>query len=318
MPDTLKTLNSINHAFDRAMPLFAPLGVVLGVLFPSVLLELKPFVPWIFGLITLAGALKLQARELVKAVSTPMPILFFFFSAHVIMPLIVFLLSSFLFPQDPDIISGYVLLYSVPTAVTSSIWVSIFRGDLALCLTLILLDSILAPVVVPGIVKLLLGASISFDITGTALSLIFMVAIPTIVGVTLNETSRGKIPALISPWLNPGSKICIILVVAPNAAATAPKINPGNPLLWVIILLCIGFSALGFTLGKLTSIAGKLNTEKKTALFFTVGFRNTSAAMTLGTEFFPGSAALPAVLGIMFQQLIAGIMGRLLLGKRSD
>ena len=317
MKGTLETLESINRTFEKSMPLFAPLGVTLGVFFPSIFLELKPYVPWVFGLITLAGALKLQARELVKAISSPMPLLFFFFSAHVLMPLIVFFVSSLVFPNDPDIVSGYVLLYSVPTAVTSSIWVSIYRGDLALCLTLILLDSVLAPVIVPGTVKLLLGTSISFNMTGIIISLIFMVAIPTIVGVTLNETSRGKIPALINPWLNPISKICIVLVVAPNAAAAAPKIHPENPLLWAVIIFCISFSALGFCCGKLTGLAGKFKKEKQITTMFIVGFRNTSAAMTLGTEFFPGSAALPAVLGIMFQQMIAGIMGRILLGKRS-
>lgn len=315
MQGALKILNNLNRYFDRSMPIFAPTGVLLGILLPEVFLALKPFVPWIFGLITLAGALKLQARELVKAISSPLPLLSFFFSAHILMPLFAFFVSSFFFPDNPDIVSGYVLLYSVPTAVTSSIWVFIYKGDLALGLTLILLDSVLAPVVVPGIVKILLGASISLDMTGMTISLVFMVAIPTIIGVALNETSRGKIPAAVSPLLNPLSKICITLVVAPNAAAAAPQIHPENPMLWEIIALCICFSALGFASGKLTGLVGKFGREKQISLFFNVGFRNTSAAMTLGTEFFPGSAALPAVLGIMFQQAIAGIMGRLLLGK---
>ena len=309
-------LDRINRLLDRAMPVYAPLGVVLGVLFPSFFLGFRPFIPWIFGIITLAGALKLQARELVKAVSTPLPLLFFFISSHVIMPLTVFLVSSLLFPNDPDIVSGYVLLYSVPTAVTSSIWVLIFKGDLALGLTLILLDSLLAPVVVPGTVKLLLGTSISLDITGLTISLIFMVAIPTIIGVTLNETSRGKIPSRVNPWISPISKFCITLVVAPNAAAAAPQIHPENPLLWAVVALCICFSAMGFSFGKLLGLTGKFSKEKQTTLFFTAGFRNTSAAMTLATGFFPGSAALPAVLGIMFQQMIAGIMSRIMLGKR--
>jgi tagaturonate reductase len=306
---------SVNKYLERTIPLLAPLGVVLGLVLPQVFLVLKPAIPWLFGTMTLAGALKLRARELGETISSPMPILFFFVTAHVFLPLAVLFLSRFIFPENPDLVSGYVLLHSVPTAVTSFIWVSIFRGNLALTLTIILLSSILAPVIVPGTVRLLLGTSVNLNITGITLSLIFMIAIPTIVGVSLNEISRKKIPFLISPWLDPVSKLCMILVIAANSAAAAPQIYPVNQEIWIIIAVCIGFSALGFVCGRLTGIAGKLEREKQISLFFASGLRNTSAAMTLGVEFFPPAAALPAVLGIMFQQTTAAVMGRLLLGK---
>jgi len=142
-----------------------------------------------------------------------------------------------------------------------------------------------------------------------------MIAIPTVLGVTLNELSRGKIPALINPWLSPFSKLCIPFLIAASAAAVAPQVRLDNPRVWLIIACCISFSVLGFVCGKFTAMAGKLGKEKQISLFFGAGLRNTSAAMILGTQFFPASAALPSVLGIMFQQTIAAVMGRLMLGK---
>ena len=309
------SLDKINRALERAMPLLAPLGVALGVALPGVFLGLRPFIPWLFGTMTLAGSLKLRARELGKAVSAPLPIIVFFISAHVVMPLLVLFLSRLVFGGDPDTISGYVLLFSVPTAVSGFIWVSIFRGDPALSLTLILLDTVLAPAVVPGTVRLLLKTGVKLDMTGMAVSLVFMILIPTIAGVALNELSRGKIPALATPFLAPLSKICMVLVIAANSAAVAPQIRPDNPRLWKIVAACIAFCVTGFILARLASLAGKFDKKKQTSLFFASGLRNTSAAMTLGIEFFPGAAALPAVLGILFQQTIAALMGRVLLGK---
>ena len=314
----VRIADRINRILEKAMPLLTPLGVAMGVLLPLAFSRLRPLVPWLFGTITLAGALKLRARELGGALSTPLPLLFFFVTAHILMPLVVLLLSSLVFRNDPDTVSGYVLLYSVPVAVTSFIWVSIFRGDLALTLALILMDTILAPVVAPGTVRLLLGTSVKLDMTGMAVSLLCMVAIPTILGVVLNEISRGKIPALISPWLTPFSKVCMVMVIAANSSAVASQVRPDNPRIWVIMAVCILFSGMGFICGKFTSLAGKLKKEKQISLFFASGLRNTSAAMTLGTQFFPASAALPAVLGIMFQQTIAAIMGRIMLGKTED
>ena len=295
------------------MPVLTPLGVALGVVLPAFFLIFRPFMPWLFGTMTLAGALKLRVRELGKAASSPLPILLFFFTSRIALPVIIFFLSSLVFRNDPDTVSGYVLLFSVPTAVTGFIWVSIFRGDGALVLDLILLDAILAPLVVPGTVRLLLGTSIHMDMTGMTVSLAYMIVIPTVVGVGLNELSRGKVPAIITPYLAPLSKICLVLMISANGAAVAPQIKPDNPRMWIIIAACICFSTVGFACAKLSSLVGKLSREKQISLFFASGLRNTAAAMTLGTEFFPAAAALPSVLGIMFQQSIAAIMGRILM-----
>ena len=307
--------NRVNRILEKSMPLIVPLGVAVGVMLSKVFIGLHPFIPWFFGTITLSGALKLKARELGRAASSPLPTLLFFFSAHIFLPLTVFLLSSLIFKNDSDTVSGYLLLYSVPTAVTGFVWTSIFRGDCALALTLILLDTILAPLVVPATVRLLLGTRVALDMTGMAVSLICMIVIPTMAGVAMNEISRGKIPALINPFLAPFSKGCLFLMVATNSAAVAPQIHPDNPRFWVISVVCIGFCVLSFACAKFTSLVGKLTYDKQISLFFASGLRNISAAMTLGIEFFPASAALPAVLGIMFQQSIAAFMGRLLFRK---
>ena len=310
-----ETATRINGYLERAMPLLTPFGVALGALLPSVFIVLRPLIPWFFASITLAGSLKLRARELGKAASSPLPIFFFFSAAHIIMPVIVLFISRFFFPDDPDTVSGYVLVYSVPTAVTGFIWVSIFRGDAALSLALILLDSILAPLVVPGTIRLLLGTSITLDMNGMMVSLILMVVIPTVMGVALNETSRGKIPAVVIPWLSPFSKICLVLMIASNAATVSGQIRPDNPKMWILMIGCVCFSALSFTIGKLIGLAARFEKEKQVTIFFASGLRNISAAMTLAIEFFPASAALPAILGIMFQQMIAAFMGRIQLGR---
>ena len=312
----------LNVMLERLMPLLAPTGILLGIIFPAFFVKLRPFIPLLFGAMTLSGALKLKARDLVQVIKNPLPIITFFFTAHFLMPLAVMLISRLIFGNDTDTISGYVLIYSVPTAVSGFIWVSIYRGDPALCLALILLDTVLAPLVVPGTVALLLGSRVVLDMSGMATSLIMMIVIPTVIGVVLNETSRGAIPKIINPYLSPMSKILMLLVISANCAAVAPQIDLQNPRLLIIAAACIFFTALGFSIGKLTGLLGQRigffgenPKDKQVSLFFTSGLRNISAAMTLGIEFFPGPAALPAVLGIVFQQTMAALMGRIYMGK---
>jgi len=298
------------------MPVLTPLGVVLGFFLPGVFIQLRPFVPWFFGVLTLSGALKLRVAEFGGTLRNPLPILACFVSAHILMPVCAVFAASCFFSSSPDTVAGYALLFSGPIAVSSFIWTVMFLGDKALCLTMILLDTLLAPLVVPGTVSLLMGTKVALDMSGIAISLILMVVVPTIIGVTLNETSRGKIPALICPWLNPLSKILLMLVIAANASPVAKIIRIDDTTVWKIAALCIALSAFGFVVSKLTGVVVKCNSEKTAALFFSGGLRNISAVTTIAVSFFPEAAALPALLGIVFQQTIAALMGKALLKKK--
>jgi tagaturonate reductase len=240
----------------------------------------------------------------------------FFAAAHVLMPLAALLTASLFFGGDPDTIAGYVLIYSGPTAVTGFLWTTIFLGDKALCLTLILLDTILSPLVIPGTVSILLGTKVTMDMSGIAISLIFMVVIPTIIGVTLNETSRGKVPSLVCPFLDPVSKLLIALVIAANTAPVASRIHFDEPKIWLLFALCVMLSIGSFLLSRLASMVARSKPEKGIAMFFSGGLRNTSAVTTIAVSFFPEAAAIPALLGIMTQQTISAFMGKLLLPKK--
>ena len=313
MPSAAQKADAVNRHLERLMPVLTPMGILLGFLLPGIFIHLRPFVPWLFGLMTLAGALRLRVSELGGAIRSPIPIAAFFVSTHLLMPLFAMFASSRFFSGSTDTIAGFVLLFSGPAAVSSFMWVAIFRGDKALCLTLILLDTLFAPMVVPGTLSLLMGAKVTMDMTGIALSLVLMVVIPTIIGVTLNETSRGSIPDLVCPWLNPVSKICLMLVIAANTAPVAKIIRLDDPTVWQVAGLCIALTISGFFLSKGIAIILKCNREKSVSLFFSGSLRNISAVTTIAVTFFPEAAALPALLGIVFQQTLSAIMGKLLI-----
>ena len=310
-------LHNINNILGRLIPLTTPLAVTIGFLLPDIFIHLRPFVPWLFAMMTFSGALKLKATELGNAVKSPVPILLFFFTSHVLMPVAALLTSSSFF-TNTDIIAGYVILFAGPTAVSGFIWVAIFKGDKALGLTLILLDTILAPLIVPVTVYILLGSAVTIHGSGIAISLLFMIVVPTIIGVTMNETSKGKIPTIICPWFDPLAKICLMLVIAANTSAVARSIKLNDPLIWKVAILCIVLTVTGFLLAKLNGIIAKCGEEKTTSLVISGGLRNNSAVMTIAVTFFPEMTVIPTLLSIIFQQMIAAIMGRLILRKMSN
>ncbi|MDR2942233.1 MAG: hypothetical protein LBV17_06560 [Treponema sp.] len=305
-----------NHYLERFIPVTTPFSIVIGFLLPFVFTALKPYVTLLFGFMTFSGALKLRADELGKSVRNPLPVLLFFFSAHVFMPVLAMLVSSLFFANN-DVVSGFVLLFSGPTAVSGFIWVLILKGDMALCLTLILLDTLLAPFVVPCSIAVLMGAKTAMDMNGIALSLLFMVVVPTIIGVTVNETSKGKIPAVICPYFDPFAKICLMLVIATNAAIVAPALNLKEPLIWQVALLVILLTSAGFLIMKLITVIAKCRAPKDITMIISGGLRNNSAVMTIAVAFFPSATVLPTLTSIIVQQTIAAIMGKLF-AQRQD
>jgi len=306
---------NINRFLERMIPATTPLGIILGFLLPGVFIKLLPFVPLLFGVMTFSGALKLTTREFKETVKSPTPILLYFTASHVIMPVCAMMVSS-VFLDNTDIVTGFVLLFAGPAAVSGFIWVTIFKGDKALGLTLILLDTLLAPLVVPVSVSVLMGAKTSMDMAGIAISLLFMIVIPTIIGVTINETSRGKIPSLICPYFDPFAKICLMLVIAANASAVSPSVHFDDPHIWITAVLVILLTSAGFVLLKITAVIGKCRSPKEITMIISGGLRNNSAIMTIAVTFFPESAVLPTLISIIVQQTIAAIMGKIFVKKQ--
>lgn len=303
----------LNERLDRSMPFVTPVGVVCGFLFSDVFIVLRPYIPFLFAIMTLSGSLKLTVRELGIAVSRPFPVLVFFAGSHVFMPLAALALSGLLFSGQKDIVAGFVLLFSTPTAVAGFIWVSIFGGDGALTLAIILLDALLAPIVVPATVSLLLGTSVQVDSLGMLVSLSTMVVFPTVAGIALNEWSGGSVPRAVGPYVGSLAKFCLAAVVAGNAAAVAPMVDFSSSIVSAVALSAVGLSAFGFVLGKLLGSLPGMDKGSRRSLVFAIGLRNISAASTLAISYFPAAAALPATLGIIFQQMIAALMGKVLI-----
>ena len=311
---TEAVLRKINYRLERLIPLTTPLSIVFGFLLPFVFIHLRPFVPWIFTVITLSGALKLRVAELGATIRNPLPILLCFVAAHVLMPVLAMFTSTLLI-DNPDVVSGFVLVFSGPPAVSAFIWVLILRGDLALCLTIMLLNTLLAPIVVPASLSILMGSKVALDMSGIAISLLIMIVIPTIIGIGINEASKKKIPNLVCPWLDPLSKICLMTVIATNAAIISPGIKFADPLIWKVAALVIVLIFTGFFLIKLVAVIGKCPAPKDIAMIIPGGLRNNSVVMTIAVASFPEATVIPALLSIIFQQSIAGIIGKLFTKK---
>ncbi len=317
LQNTVQHLKQADHILGRLMPVITPCGVLLGLLLGRHVAWMKPSVNWLFGFLTLTGALSISVNDIGKTLKRPSFLLVFLICANLLLPFIAWASSAICFPSDKDLRTGYMLLEATPSAVVGTVWSSIYGGNMAVSLTILLVDTLFAPLLVPLTMHIFTGQSVQMDTTGMMLSLVKMVVIPSIIGVAIHQATHGKVTKTVAPCLKPFSKVGLLLVVMINTSQIAEELIQYATWKYIpIALLCAGLAAVGFPIAYRFCRLFHFSHEDAISVTFASSLRNISAALVLAIEFFPPMTALPVILGIVSQQTICAIMASLLFGKK--
>lgn len=305
-------LEMLNKVLLKFMPIMTPTSVIIGILFTENLKPLAFLVPWLFAFMTFSGSLNSKFDDIKTVIKYPRPLFICLTILHLIMPLIALGVGHVAFRNDPNTIIGLVLAFLIPTGVSSLVWVTIYKGNVILTLAIILIDSLISPFVVPAMLHLFFGTTVHMNGMEIMQGLIWMIVLPSIAGMLLNEATKGKINKVLKPKLAPFSKICLGLVVGLNGAVIAPYFKEINAKLLfitaiVFIVACSGYIVSGY-IGKLF----KEERDIQIALIYNGGMRNISAGAVIAITYFPAAVAVPVIIGMLFQQILASLTGTVL------
>ncbi|MFD2445419.1 bile acid:sodium symporter family protein [Bacillus sp. CGMCC 1.16607] len=304
-------LHRINKQIEKIMPLVTPASVVLGVLLSAYIKDFSYLIPWIFAFMTFSGSLGSNFRSLKDAVLHPLPILIALGLLHIIMPIWAWGIGHIVFNEDIFTITGIILGMAIPTGITSLIWVSIYKGNIPFTLSLILIDTLLSPIIVPFTISLMVGQKIEMDVPSIMTGLLGMIVLPSLAGMTINQWTKGKVKEIWSPRLAPISKIGLAVVVMLNGAVVAPHLRVISVKLIVIAIVVFVIAMSGYFLAFVLGRVFKQDQGTVIALIFTGGMRNISAGAVLAVSYFPPAVSVPVVVGMLFQQILASLSGYL-------
>ncbi len=311
-------LRRLNHYLERSMPILTPSGVILGLILGALITWMKPAVPYLFAAITFIGGLGISSNAFVTVIKRPKAIFITLLSTVIIMPLVAWGMANLFFPNQPELITGFILLMSIPTAITGYIWSSIYHGNDALSISLIIITTCLAPIVTPLTVAVLAKTSIEIDTKGLMISMLLMVVIPSLVGILINNMSKGKVTEHIVPSLKPFSKIGLFFIIAINTSQVSERLIADANWGYVpIALSCALLAAIGYPIAHFLGKAAGLSTEEQKSVTFASALRNISSAMVLVIAYFPPQSALPVIFGIVFQQTTCAFMAYALYGRKN-
>jgi len=310
-------MKQLNRMLERLMPIITPTGVVLGLLLGHHVSWMKPSVTWLFAFLTLTSALSISVNDIGKTLRKPLFLLVFFLCANLILPFIAWGASKLCFPSERDLQTGYMLLKATPSAVVGSVWSSIYGGNLAISLTILLIDTVLAPLLVPFTMRIFTGKAVMMNTSSMMLSLLSMVVIPSVIGVAINQITKGKVNKNVAPCLKPFSKIGLLFVIMINTSQVSDALIKDASWRYVpIVLLCVALASAGFPIVYHFCKLFRFSHEDAISVTFAASLRNISAALVLAIDYFPPMSALPVILGIVSQQAVCAVMASLLFGER--
>lgn len=308
----MNQLSRLNKALEKIMPILTPISVAIGVLSGSHLHPLAFLTPWIFAFMTFAGSLGSGFGEFARVLARPLPLLVNLLILHALMPFVAWGAGLLFYPDDIPILTGLLLAAVIPTGISSFLWSSIYMGNIALTLSIILLDTMLSPFVVPFGMALLLGAKVEMDATAMMQGMFFMIVLPSLLGMGLNQLTGGRVKQTLLPRLAPFSKISMGVVVAINSSMVSPYLAKIDGKLIALAVLVLVLAIMGYVMGWVLAKLFGWKRDTIVTLTFNSGMRNISAGAVMAITYFPAPVALPVVLGMLFQQILASTFGKLL------
>ena len=308
----MSPLEKLDAFLGKHMAVLIVAFVLVGITFPGIFSPINDYTMVQFAFMTFANSLGGGFREMADVARRPLPVVVIFAILHVAMPLLALGAGSLLFPEAPLFTTGLVLEYAIPTGVASLLWVSIGRGNTSMCLSVVLLDTLLAPFVIPLTLRVLLGSVVEMDTASMVGNLMIMVAIPALLAMTLFQMTRGRVAATVKPRLAPFAKLTMLVLVLANATGCAPFLRDITPTLVKLICAVFALCLLGFFLGYQAARLLKADFPTAVTMSLNSGIRNIAAGSVLAIAYFPGDVLFPVAFSPLFLQATTAVIVKIL------
>ncbi|WP_167506057.1 bile acid:sodium symporter family protein [Desulfosediminicola flagellatus] len=149
----------------------------------------------------------------------------------------------------PPLALPILLLAGASTGVSSPFFTSISRGNISYCLVMAIATSLLLPLSLPVMVKVLSDTTLNFDLTAMAMFLAMIIFVPLGAAFVL----RGLVPGLLKPMNRMSYPISLVVITGINFGALGRyvpylKANPEQILYCAIcsIVFALAMAPLGW------------------------------------------------------------------------
>lgn len=251
------------------------------------------------ALVMLAMGITLDARDFLRVVRNPAPILLAVVGQYSIMPLCGWSVARLL--NLPEAFAaGIILVCCCPGGTASNVIAYLARADVSLSVSMTALSTLLAPVATPAIATWLIGGRVAVDGWGLVRDALLVVLLPVVGGLVLRRFAP-RLAVDADRWAAPLASLLVVLIVAAILGANrAALLTAGAPLLGGVALAhCAGFF-FGYLLGRT-----RLDVPAARTLSIEVGMQNSGLGVVLArSNFADPLVAVPCALSSIVHSLV--------------
>ena len=264
----MKTLAKISDFAGKYMAIIALAVAIIALVFPDPVSAVvkTSYVNILLGIVMFGMGMTLKLADFKVVFTKPKAVIVGILAQFVIMPVLAFLLTTYL-----------------------------AKGDVALSVGMTACTTIMAPIVTPLLVLLFAGQTVDVNVVDMFLSIVQVVLVPIALGFLINYffEKAARAASAVLPLV---SVIGISLIIMAVVAANQAKLLTVGPLVIAVVML---HNLLGYALGYLTGRALRLSKAQMRTLSIEVGMQNSGLATSLATVHF-ASMPLAAVPGAVF------------------
>lgn len=243
------------------------------------------FLPLALFIIMLGMGLSLTLEDFKRVVLYPQAVGIGLVAQLIVLPIIGFAIAS-LFPLEPELAVGVMILAACPGGPTSNLLTFLAGGDVALSVTLTAISSLITVFTIPLVVNFSMqtflgqGTTIQLPFINTVLQIAVITLIPVVLGMIVNKYAPGIAAKADKPvrWLS--LFFLAVIIVGVLLRERNNFISYVIDVGLVTLVLNVVAMAFGFALATLT----KLGEKRATAITIEVGLQNGTLAIAIASS----------------------------------
>ena len=241
--------------------------------------------PIALALIMLGLGLGLTTQDFTRVLRNPKDFLVGFIAQLIILPIVAFLLIKIL-NTPTEIALGVMIIAAAPGGITSNVLTKFAKGDVALSVSLTAVISIISIITVPLIVFTsadILGvdlASQDINLTGTALKMAGVVAVPVILGMIIRKFADNFISSKISFINKITGFLFLIVFIAIWIEERENIFEYLSQAGLVVLILNVVMMLIAYNIAKIFASG----TEQKKCIAIECGLQNGTLAVFVATQ----------------------------------
>ena len=271
------------------------------------------FLPLALAIIMIGLGLELTLKDFARVTQHPKAVLIALFCQLIILVGIAFIICKVLM-LSPLLAVGLMLLAASPGGSTANLFSYLFKGDIALNITLTAINSVIAAFTLPLIMNFSIqyfmndGQQISMQFSKT-LQVFAIILIPVSIGMLLRHYAPHFSEKLNKPLRIFAVSFLIFIIVAAIFKERQHILTYLTQVGFATVIFCLCSLLIGYFVPRLLGISS----AQARACAFEIGIHNSTLAMTIALTIMQNTTiAMPAAIYSIFMYIFAALFGFLI------